>query len=115
MWRWRWTPSSLLAPRTRSLAPLPQVLSAKKKLVQITSSKRPLAMRDGQMFGDLSLRVPPTKVTPSATSDAMWAIMKCLENRPETALPKREPLVNANTTKSVEAPYKEWMNELGRY
>ena len=87
---------------------------AKKEVEESEKARRPLAMRDGQMFGDMSLKIPVKKINASVTSDAMQAIMKNLPNRPETAPPPR--IVNRNNRKrSIEANFNDWMNELGKH
>ncbi|GMI18297.1 hypothetical protein TrLO_g2788 [Triparma laevis f. longispina] len=91
-----------------------RVVAAKKEVEESEKARRPLAMRDGQMFGDMSLKIPVKKINASVTSDAMQAIMKNLPNRPETAPPPR--IVNRNNSKrSIEANFNDWMNELGKH
>ncbi|GMH67886.1 hypothetical protein TrST_g13532 [Triparma strigata] len=92
-----------------------RVVEAKKELEESEKARRPLAMRDGQMFGDMSLKIPVKKINASVTSDAMQAIMKNLPNRPETAPPPRKILKNNSTQRSVEASFNDWMNELGKH
>ena len=92
-----------------------RVVEAKKELEESEKARRPLAMRDGQMFGDMSLKIPVKKINASVTSDAMQAIMKNLPNRPETAPPPRKNLKNNSTQRSVEASFNDWVNELGKH
>ena len=79
----------------------------------------PTALMSGLYRGDLSVQeIERTKAKPVTkslvSSDAMAAIMRG-EMGPETEAPKRKVLQNKTTTKSVEASYGDWMNELGKY
>jgi len=85
-----------------------------KQLDNFKMKRRPLALRDGEIFGDESLaeihrcRTKAKTMVKGASTDAMQAIMRSAPRRPETEEKRRDIKPNSNTIRSVEANFDNW-------